>query len=291
MQRYQKQEQEQPEPNLVCRTTQVSISHVDLHGQILVKGPQTYQYIFEPDTYVVVAEIENEFSLSRKVGHAEGITAQIFYKLLPRGEVVVRVNRGAWLSIGNKVSLGVNDTANLVIAGFPASDPYLFAFVKEYSGAFQPLEEITTPLQNDFYLVEVRLISEAKSLLVQTLNFNLEVTRTPRWDIKLTEIKDLTPLEIRRTVEAFLKEGSDMLNSFPRMGEVSAEIERIDEWETRSTRFLSEYPDLFSTAFFLSDYPEESPSGLAHGTSWPSLKRLATRLSRLKEFLDELRKN
>jgi hypothetical protein len=134
------------------------------------------------------------------------------------------------------------------------------------SGTFQPLEEITTRLLNDFYLVEVRLISKAKSLLVQTLNFNLEVTRTPGWDMKLTEIKDLTPLEIRRTVEAFLKEGSDMLNSFPRMGEVSAEIERIDEWETRSTRFLNQYPDLFSTAFFLSDYPEESPSGLAHGT-------------------------
>jgi hypothetical protein len=82
-----------------------------------VEGPQTHQYIFEPDTYVVVAEIENEFSLSRKVGHAEDITAQIFYKVLPRREVVVRVNRGGGCqsAMGDKVNEVFESISRLIL--------------------------------------------------------------------------------------------------------------------------------------------------------------------------------
>lgn len=279
------------EPNLVFRR----IAYLPAYylDEYLVEGRQVFHRPGSVDSssVAVVAEISNEFSISRKVAVAEGITAQISYK--PFADSAIQVNRGAWLSRANRVDFDVNDLEKLIIVVIPdtSSDPFAFIFLSEYD-RHKDITDIVLVLDYDFYHVEVRLISEAKGKLYQKFDLNLAITRKPEFKVDVVPVKELTAKEIREQLEAFLHEGNELFKTFPIESAIKLEQNReIDEWEKRIVRFISQYPDKFSVAIFLSDIPPVQYKGAIYGPNWPSLNRLTTRLARLKDFIDELRKS
>jgi hypothetical protein len=81
------------------------------------------------------------------------------------------------------------------------------------------------------------------------------------------------------------------VRDFPREKQAtSRDIAIVDEWEQKIVRFISRYPDLFSKALFLADYPEVPVAGGAQGGNWPSLMKQSRRLATLRQFIDELRR-
>lgn len=262
----------EPEPNLVYNGVKYLISHQDLMTSVLFEGRQTHRYIFDPDLVAITAEISNEFSAERRVVPVDGVTAQIFYKS-DDGETI-QVNRGAWLSRGNRVGLAVNSAANLIILAVPERDPLPLIFVKEYTGAVQTLDSITRPLPQDSYDIEARLISEAKGKVYLTCKFRLTIKRTPgEFDANLIHVqtdtsmpapelklihkklRDLTPEEVRARLLAFSEEGNRL---YQRCLHGTNQIEGIDkeieDWETRALKFLEEnFDDRSLKATFIID--------------------------------------
>lgn len=276
------------EPNLVCQ----GVQHVPVHDRhgIWVEGqlPRQYGVSTPPDVLAVVANICNEFSSSRKVGSVANMTAEMIYK--SSDGVMAKVNRGAWLSDGNRIHLTVNDTGQLILAGiFGGSETVTFIMMRDYDR--DNILNSMGRLEGDVHHLEVRLISEEKGILYTTFEFTITITREPELDIEVVQVKELSPKEIRQQLELFLAEGSEILRDFPREKQAKPEdIAKVDDWEKRAVRFLGRCPDQFSTALFLSDFPEVPVAGGAQGGNWPSLKKLSRRLATLRQFIDEIRR-
>ena len=281
------------EPNLVCTSTAPRPARIN--HNILVEGFLEPYELATGNVVAIVAEISNEFLPSREVADVEGISAEIIYQ--PSVGPATKVKRGSWLNEDTyQLDFSVNDAHRLIIAFFSIKQNQpIFIFTRESLRAHDDFElEFENRmglLESDHYQVKVRLISEAERKLYKEFDFSLSITRKPELDIELVEVRDLSPKEIRHQLELFLGEGSDLLREFPREKQATPEdIAKVDDWEKRAVRFLSRYPDLFSTTLFLSDFPEVPVAGGAQGGNWPSLKKLSRRLATLREFIDELRK-
>lgn len=281
------------EPNFVCRNTRTFHAHLE-NGDLAEGGIDVYPS--SPDDTnmgLVVLEICNEFSTSRKVAAVDYVTAQIVYT--PCVGRAIQVNRGAWLLRSNRVnSFQVNDVHRLIIAGvgnFWEQDYGTFIINREFT-EHEVFEMLTTALHDSFYRVEVSLISESRGKLFQKFDFSLAITSDPRIALQLTEIKTLPAKEVCRQLETFLYEGNQILKVFPTDQEKKpADVKKIDEWEKEVVRFITnQNPDGLSVAAFLSDFPMVQRGGYAHSSNWSSLNRLTTRLGRLKESIDILRK-
>jgi hypothetical protein len=285
------------EPNLVCKGVDYKPGHLS-YGTIAEghdRGNSRHLYAFpggEPsstDMGVVIAIICNEFRLSPKVGSVDDITAQVIYS--PPGGNPIEVNRAPWLSGHNRTDFVVNDTERLIIAAaFAGDDPAPFILPREY-GEHNDFYRLTALLEADIYHVEVRLISESRGIEYQRLPFRLAITREPEFNMTLVQIKALTSKEVCEQLERFLLEGNNVLASFPREREhTEKETEGINDWERRVVAFMTEHPDRLSVPVFLSDVPPGMLPGGAISPNWKPLIRLATRLTRLNQFIDEFRR-
>jgi hypothetical protein len=274
-------------PNLVYKDRSGVRAHVE--GGIIVEGERNTRYPwYDENVTALVIEICNEFNETQKVMPAYGVTAQIFYKI---GSVTLEVNRGAWLSDENRMDFGVNETKRLIIAYLPdGHDPKLLILRREYQRGGN-LEAISAPLKEADYCIEVRLISEERGEVYLKQAFTLSITFEP-FDFFFEPIQQLSRQELAAKLEGFLMTGGEILRNFPRDREkTEKDVEKVEGWEKYAARFLGQYHEYVSTNLFLSDYPEETVTGAAHSSNWPYLKRMATRLTRLKEIIDDLRRS
>lgn len=172
-----------PQPNLVDRGVRYFHAHQELQTGMLFEGPQTYRYGFDPDWDVIAIEICNEFRVDPKVSFADNLTAELYYTL-PEYPRPFKLNRGAWLSRGNRIGLGVNDSACLIIVTGKRQLPHQARiFIEEYGEprAGIDLERITGTLEADCdYPVEIRLISELKGKHYATFNYFLAIMKEGR---------------------------------------------------------------------------------------------------------------
>jgi hypothetical protein len=279
-------------PNLVFKERERGFVH-SKYGGVLEEGRNEDQYNFDPDNVGLLLPVENEFSDQFKTIPVSAITAQLLYK----GTVnSFRVNRGAWLGGGNRTWFRVNDIERLilvvVVPGRAANDALVVALHKEYQqDSFNHFEKLVRILDEDYYRIQVKLISEKLGTVYAETELDLEITRDPI-GVELTPRIDLTTDQIRQRLEGFLREGNDLLKNFPTQREGTDEdVKKIDVFENQVAKFLGRYPDRFSAATFLSDVPVVKFGGPgAHSSNWPSLNRLTTRIARIRDIIDEVRK-
>ncbi len=173
-------DKEKPRPNLVDKGVRRWLAHEDLHTGLLLEGAQTFRPWFDPDWDLLTIQICNEFRVQPKVSIAEDITAEIYYSL-PNSTEPVKINRGAWLTGRNRISLGVNDYDHLIIACGQRKLPHkVQIFLEEYgqgwSGSRVDLDRIMGALEPDQdYPVEVQLISESNLEHYATFNYILTI--------------------------------------------------------------------------------------------------------------------
>jgi len=278
-------------PNLVFKKPE----HVFVHSKylgVLQEGRNEDQYHFDPDMVGVVLPVENEFSDEFKVIPVSGVTAQLFYGR--RGIDSFRVNRAAWLGGGNWTRFRVNDVQRLIVAvvvpGKGKESPLVVALYKEYEDSFNHLEKLVRILDEEYYRLRVKLISEELGIVYADKEFDLEITQDPV-AVELVPLVRLSTYEIREKLEEFLDEYNQLLKAFPKDHERTDEDEKkIDMLERRIARFLRRFPERVSLPAFLSDVPVVKYSGVAHSSNWPSLNRLTTRIARLREMIDEARR-
>ena len=277
--------QPQEAPNLVFKAPEYLYGHIE-YG-ILVEG-RDRQHINEK-MIVVTIPVENEFSDEFKAADVSGVTAQVFYQ--PNDAGPLRVNRGAWLNNGNRSNFQVNDTKYLIIAFFlEGGHRFVAAPVKEYQDNDDALIGSSELLTENYYRVRVRLISEVLGKKYCEQEYDLEIDEDPV-HITLIPHVELSASEIRQRLERFLKEGNDLLLRFPKQQELTSnDLKSVDTFEGGVTKFLARCPERFSVATFLSNVPVEKYDGLAHANNWPSLNRLTTRIARLRDMVEEMRR-
>ena len=164
-------------PNLVFRQPERVHVHSKYLG-VLEEGRNTDQDNFDADTVAVVLPVENEFSHWFKTAPVPHVTAHLSY-IFHSGEPL-RVNRGAWLNDGNRISFRVNDIHRLIVALIiPGSDPLVVAIRKEYQDTFNHLEHMVQILDEDNATVRIKLISEDGGLIYADSIFTLKIQREP----------------------------------------------------------------------------------------------------------------
>jgi hypothetical protein len=196
----QKQEQKQTakkdvgRPNLVDRGVRAFRAHQNLWTQVLVEGASDTRYSFDPDWQVLTIEVCNEFRVTPKTTPIENLTAEITYSFPDSSKA--KLNRGAWLDLGNRIGLGVNDYGQLIIVGALMRTPLKpHIFIREYPIISRNdsinLERIMFELPyNEDYPLEINLISEDRGEHYATFNYILaidgegyvELVETSDWD-------------------------------------------------------------------------------------------------------------
>jgi len=170
-------------PNFVC----TGVGMTDMYEQYgaLQAGKAKLR---NDELGAAVAEICNKFSAARKVGSVRYVSAEIDYTTNGR---TVYVKRGSWLSTGAyKLDFHVNDSRELIIAGVASGDhPVVFYLMREVrDDGSNDLVDRAVMLEQDSYDIKVRLIRESEGTVYKKFDFTLEITRTPKFAIKLTQI-------------------------------------------------------------------------------------------------------
>jgi hypothetical protein len=146
-------------PNLVFKQPEYMYVHAK-YGGILQEGRNEDRNNFDADIIAMTLPVENEFSDDEfKASPVSGVTAQLLYQ--PKDGEPFRVNRGAWVDRGNRTSFGVNDIRQLILAlNIMEDGPKPVVIRREYQETFNHLVDLVSPLDQESYQVQVKLISE-----------------------------------------------------------------------------------------------------------------------------------
>jgi hypothetical protein len=266
----------QPEPNLVFRRPKIVKIAKDDRGRYCKN---------EKGVPAAIVEIKNDADVTYPVREVH-VRANISFEATS-GEHDFSISDAAWLEqVANEVSFRLGDTKALLVA---SGHYQVFAVeVKAIQRGINTFYEyIYHELTTDEYKVEVQLFANRPHKMVGKRKYRLIV----RPELKIEEIRGISNAKILEDLYELKNEGSLILQALESHHVTAPYKEQAEKWAERVERYLVDNNMKLHALRFKNALIDYTYTGITTATTRSLFHWLYTRIKRLEEFIQELRKD